>query len=318
MLTREEPLHTVASSDFGDAAAGPPIAFQPPMGHTIVAANKRKKGTFEKLFLEGRPPVAVGVTSGGDLFGGTQVTFTDVLGDKQFNLFIASVSQYRTMSFSYINLSRRMQYAVQAYSQTQFFYGYDDYLYGAAVRVHRSRHGAGHPDGARRHDLRHLPAEPLHAARAVRRLLQFQQEYNEPSSCSRSPTSTRWTPTAGVLFSDGQFAPLGINLVRETTIFREYGPLAGHTMYLGYEYAPSVGDLLSRQAVDGDARYYLRLGTNGVLALRAAATRAGESTPGTCTSAATPRCAATTTWRSSATRGSSPTPSCASRSSKPR
>src|SRR4029079_11921134 len=75
--------------------------------------------------LEGRPPVNVGVTSGGDLFGGTQVTFTDVLGDKQFNLFASSLAQCRTMSFSYINLSRRLQYALQAYSQTQFYYGYN-------------------------------------------------------------------------------------------------------------------------------------------------------------------------------------------------
>ncbi len=111
VLAREEPLHTVASSDFGDAALGPPIPFQPPMTHDIVPANKKKKGAFEKLFLEGRPPVALGVTSGGDIFGGTQVTFTDVLGDKQFNFFAASVSQYRTLSFSYINLSRRLQYA---------------------------------------------------------------------------------------------------------------------------------------------------------------------------------------------------------------
>ena len=29
------------------------------------------------------------------------------------------------MSFSYTNLSRRIQYALQAYSQTQFYYGYN-------------------------------------------------------------------------------------------------------------------------------------------------------------------------------------------------
>jgi hypothetical protein len=84
-LPREEPLHTVASADFGEP--GPVIDFQPPISHTLVKSNIRTKGTFEKLFLEGRPPVNVGVTSGGDLFGGTQVTFTDVLGDKQFNIF---------------------------------------------------------------------------------------------------------------------------------------------------------------------------------------------------------------------------------------
>ena len=52
------------------------------------------------MFLDGRPPVNVGVTSGGDVFGGTQITFSDVLGDKQFNLFAASISQYRTLSWA--------------------------------------------------------------------------------------------------------------------------------------------------------------------------------------------------------------------------
>ena len=75
------------------------------------------------MFLEGRPPVALGVTSGGDLFGGTQVTFTDVLGDQQFNLFASSVSQYRTLSLSWLNLERRLNWMLQGYSQTQFFYG---------------------------------------------------------------------------------------------------------------------------------------------------------------------------------------------------
>src|SRR5215210_6261640 len=120
-LTRDQPLHTVASADFG--APGPVIDFQPPLTHTLIQNNMRTKGTFEKLFLEGRPPVNVGVTSGGDVFGGTQVTFTDVLGDKQFNLFAASVSQYRTFMGSYVNLSRRVQYAAQGFSTTQFFYG---------------------------------------------------------------------------------------------------------------------------------------------------------------------------------------------------
>jgi hypothetical protein len=102
---------------------GPIIDFQAPLTHTLIAANKRKKGAFEKLFLDGRPPVNVGVTSGGNVFGGSAVTFSDVLGDKQFNLYAQSISQYRTLSFSFINLSKRFQYAVQAYSQTLFFYG---------------------------------------------------------------------------------------------------------------------------------------------------------------------------------------------------
>src|SRR4029079_2796518 len=121
ILERKDEITTVASDDFG--APGPIIDFQAPLTHTLVQDNAKKKGRFEKMFLEGRPPVALGVTSGGDLFGGTQVTFTDVLGDQQFNLFASSVSQYRTLSLSYLNLERRLQYAVQGYSQTEFFYG---------------------------------------------------------------------------------------------------------------------------------------------------------------------------------------------------
>ena len=89
-LERKEPLHTAASSDFG--APGPVIDFQAPLQHTLVKENNRKKGTWEKMFLEGRPPVNVGVTNNGDLFGGTQVSFGDVLGDKQINFFAASIS----------------------------------------------------------------------------------------------------------------------------------------------------------------------------------------------------------------------------------
>jgi hypothetical protein len=281
VLTREEPLHTVASADFGEADPNAePMEFQPPMNHTLVPANMRKKGAFEKLFLEGRPPVAVGVTSGGDLFGGTQVTFTDVLGDKQFNVFAASVSQYRTLAFSYINLSRRLQYAIQAYSQTQFFYGYDpSVLYGVNYGwVDRD-------DAIATQTARGATISAIYPLNRYARLelsggfLQFSQEYNEPA-LQDIANQYQLENYGRILFVDGQFMPFGLSFVRETTVFREYGPLSGNTLLLGYEYAPSWGSLLSRQTVEGDARYYLRLGTNGVLAFRARGYKSWGEFPG--------------------------------------
>src|SRR5207244_3333522 len=65
-LERKEPLHTAASADFG--APGPIIDFQAPLQHSLVKENQRRKKPFEKMFLEGRPPVNVGVTSNGDVF----------------------------------------------------------------------------------------------------------------------------------------------------------------------------------------------------------------------------------------------------------
>src|SRR6185437_11922005 len=120
-LERKEPLHTAVSSDFGEPTEV--IDFTAPLQHTLVKENIKKKGVFDKMFLEGRPPINVGVTSNGDVFGGSQVSFGDVLGDQQFNLFAASISQYRTLSLTYVNLSRRFQWALQGFDQTTFFYG---------------------------------------------------------------------------------------------------------------------------------------------------------------------------------------------------
>ena len=160
-LELKEPLHTVASADFGEP--GPIIDFQAPVQHTFDANKVHKKKTFEKMFLEGRPPVNVGVTSNGDIFGGTAISFGDVLGDKQFNVFISSISTYRTLQATYVNLSRRFQWALAG-----------DRLHVVLLRQHRGRllrpgvrraHLAGsghrHADGPRRQRARHLAAQPL-------------------------------------------------------------------------------------------------------------------------------------------------------------
>ncbi len=182
-LERKEPIQTAMASDFGEAG-GAMVDFQPPMTHTLVKENQKEKGTFEKLFLDGRPPVNVGVTSGGDLFGGTQVTFSDVLGDKQFNIFAASISQYRTFSFNYTNLSRRFQYAMQGFSQEQFFYGTGSYFYDPAynpIFLDRDNALATRTD-ARRQRLRHLPARPLSPDRVVRQRHQLQRALQRPDA----------------------------------------------------------------------------------------------------------------------------------------
>ena len=267
VLERKEALNAAATADFG--APGPVIDFQAPMTHTLVADNKKKKGKFEKLFLDGRPPVNLGVTSGGDFFGGTQISFTDVLGDQQFSMFAASVSQYRTMSFNYLNLDSRFQWAVQGYSQTQFFYGqlenlfYDpafsgiiDRDYAVATRTMRggvvfgiypfNRYRRVELFGGYTHYQERFEAEDLE---------QYSREFQEQQFGRQ-------------LFNTGSMIPLGAAFVQETTVFREFGPLAGSTIRASFEFAPKVGNSLSRKTVDLDARKYFRLGGSGLLALR--------------------------------------------------
>jgi hypothetical protein len=263
---QKEALHTVATADFG--SPGPNIDFVPPVNHTFVKENTRVKGRFEKLFLEGRPPVNVGVTSGGDFFGGTQVTFTDVLGDQQFNFYAESVSQYRTLSLGYLNLSRRFQYALQGFSQTQFYYANNAGTFYAAQFGFLS-----HKDALATQTARGGTAFGIYPLNRYARLelsaglMQFKQEYSDPGLQQQAQDYQR-AVYGQSLFADGKLMPFGAAYVRETTVFREYGPLSGETLRVGYEYAPKFGGFISRQTADVDARKYIRLATNGVLAFR--------------------------------------------------
>ncbi|HSB61938.1 MAG TPA: hypothetical protein VLI67_09470, partial [Vicinamibacteria bacterium] len=84
-----EPLKEV-EQEVQSAAEGQ-VDFQPDVVHNVVPENKRRKRVFEGLYLEGRPPINVGVTSSGDFFGGSAIGLSDVLGDHNFTFAAISV-----------------------------------------------------------------------------------------------------------------------------------------------------------------------------------------------------------------------------------
>jgi hypothetical protein len=71
------------------------------------------------------------------------------------------------------------------------------------------------------------------------------------------------------LFRNGHMIPFGASFVNETTIFREYGPVAGSAFKVSYDGSPAFGDnWISRNTAEVDARHYTRLVANGVFATR--------------------------------------------------
>ena len=260
-------LYTAPTVNFGEP--GLFIDFQAPLTHTLIPENTRKKGTFENFFLEGRPPINFGVTNGGDILGGTQITFTDVLGDQQVSFLAYSVQQYRTFGLSYANLTGRLQYAIQGFSQDQFFYGYVPGLafdpgFGFLSRddaiAVRSVMGGSF--------FAIYPFDRFRRIELTGGAFKYKEEYNNPA-LQELATSYQANQFGSQLFRDGAFLPVGINYIQETTVFRDFGPIAGNTFRLSYEYAPPIGDFfLSRQTLDLDARYYLRIGETGLVALR--------------------------------------------------
>ncbi|MGE0361004.1 MAG: hypothetical protein AB7H93_13690 [Vicinamibacterales bacterium] len=280
VLDRREPIGKATTEDFG--APGPIVDFQAPLTHTMVSSNVKRKGKFEKLYLEGRPPVNVGLTSGGDFLGGTAVAFTDVLGDQQFTLFATSISQYRSFSGSYINLERRFQYAVQGFTQTQFFYGqlqnvfYDPSLSGVfldrdlAVATQTSR-------GATVFGI--WPFNRYRRVELFGGITNYTERFEDPLVQEYSQQYQQ-QQFGRQLLNNGTMMPVGLAFVQETTVFREFGPLAGNTVRLSYEFAPGFSSLLSRQTVDADLRKYFRLGGSGLLAFRARGYRSWGDNPG--------------------------------------
>jgi hypothetical protein len=258
-----EPMKEV-DQDVRSAAEGI-VDFQPDVTHEIVTDNKRRKRIFEGLYLEGRPPINVGVTSSGDFFGGSSLALTDTLGDQSFGLTILSVASYRIYQGQYVNLASRLHYGINLFDQTYFFYPYaTTYGYGTNIRdyaVATQRLTGGQ-----------LFAEyPLDVFRRLEfgaGVMKVNEQYTD-ATAQASVCASYASLGLPCFFNNGWQAPFSLRIVQETTRFAEFGPLSGSTFSLGVTYAPKVGSFLQRQTVDVDARKYFRLGpTSAILALR--------------------------------------------------
>ena len=264
-IVRDEPLYTAASTDFG--GPGPNIDFQAPLTHSVIAANNRRKGRFEKMFLDGAPPINIGVTSGGDILGGTAISFTDVLGDRSFQVYGYSFGAYRTLSASYVDLSGRLQYAVQGFSQESFFFGnygfYDPTYYfldrDQAQAVTTVRGGSV---------FAFYPLDRFRRIEFTGGMVHYNEQFRDPA-LGLQARQYQEQQFGTQLFRNGSQLPMGVSFIQETTVFREFGPVSGNTMRVGFQYAPSIGtSFLGKQTLDTDFRQYLRIGETGVLALR--------------------------------------------------
>jgi len=245
-------------------ASDEPLEFEPDVVHQVIAENKRKKGRFEKLFLENRPPINVGVTSSGDWFGGTQVALADVLADQNFLITILSVSQFRTYDFTYVNLAKRLHYGINLFDQTQFFYAspyVQPVIYSTSQALATQRYLGGSFVGV-------YPFDLYRRLEFSAGIMDVRQQFENADAQAYLEQQAALYGQAFPLYN-GTMVPFSAHLVQETTRFREFGPLSGSTFSIGFTYAPKIGGTLSSQTADVDLRKYLRLGgTSAILATR--------------------------------------------------
>jgi len=241
------------------------VDFQPDVVHQVIAENKRRKHRFEGLFLEGRPPLNVGVTSSGDFFGGTQVALTDVLGDQNFLFTAISVRELRSYDATYINLAKRLHYGLSAFDTTRFFF-----VSPLALQQSFFREGAF---ATQRYTgaslLAQYPLSKFARLDVNAGVVRVDEGFENPEVelLVRERAAQLGVP---YFLNEGTAVPIGASLVSETTRFREFGPLSGHTFSLGAQYSPSFGgSALERTTLEGDVRKYFRIGGSAVFAARA-------------------------------------------------
>ena len=215
------------------------------------------------------------------------------------------------MSLSCINIENRLQYALQGFSQDTFYYAQlAGYLYdqglvpfidrdaAQAVRTQRGVTAFGiYPFN--RYSRLELSGGYVHLS-----------ERFADSSLQEESENFQEQNFGTLLFQSGNMVPIGLTFVHETTVFRDFGPVAGKTASIGVSWSPKInGNFLDRRTIDADARYYKRLGANGVLAFRVRGLQSWGDNPEFLFLAATPNCAGTSTGvhrsrRSSATSSS--------------
>jgi hypothetical protein len=269
----KEPLKEVEQEVM--VAADEIIDFQPDVVHQVIPENKRRKKMFEKLFLEGRPPINVGLTSGGDFFGGSQIALADVLNDQNILFTALSIREFRNYDLTYFNQSSRFQWGASLSDNTYFYFSSPFQLQRGFSRegaFAKTRVTGGTAFGV-------YPIDTYRRLTVSAGAYRLAEGFDDPfvEEFIRAQAEQQGVP---FFLNDGTYYPLSARLTQETTRFREFGPLTGSAFSVGVEFAPGVGDSLTRTSVDADLRKYFRLGsTTTVMAFRARGFRSTGNHP---------------------------------------
>ncbi|MFQ6082847.1 MAG: hypothetical protein ACE5WD_05755 [Candidatus Aminicenantia bacterium] len=221
--------------------------------------NKNKIEQYKgmgKLYLVSRPPVETLISTDGSIYGGSAISFTDILGDYTVFLMAYQVRQFRSLHFGYINQKRRLQYMLHGFQYTIFYYPSYYYWY---------------PEGAFNYSYYDaIATRTITGAEAVG-YYPFNRYYRAEASLGyyRYSEDFLYWRTSFPRFFNGNMLAASFSLVGETTRFKYYGPYSGSTFRLSvYQTAPVSKSFLQSTTFEADLRKYFKLISDTVLAVR--------------------------------------------------
>jgi len=221
---------------------------------------KAHKG-MGKLYLNSRPPIDTIVSTDGSIYGGSAISFSDILGDYNFFLMAYQVRNYRSYYFSYMNLKRRLHYMASAFQYTIFYYPsyaytdpyYFNFLSYRDAIATRSITGVNLS--------LYYPFNRYYRTEATIGYTHYEEDFNDPYLFGGAGLSS--------LYWNGSQVAATFSLTGETTRFKYYGPATGNTFRLSLTQALPISEsFIQNTTAQLDFRQYLYLGADFLFAFR--------------------------------------------------
>lgn len=233
-----------------------------------IEINKEKIKPYKgigKLYLTSRPPIDTIVSTDGSIYGGSAITFSDLLADHTFFLMAYQVRSFRSYYVAYLNQKRRLQYMASAFQYTQFYYPpyayYDPSFYYWAN--YRDAIAIRKISGINLSS--YYPFNKYYRMEASLGFFRYEEDFFDPFIRESLFLSGRGSNT----FWNGNSLSASFSLIGETTRFKAYGPSAGNTFRVSLSQSiPVSSSFLQNTTAEVDLRQYLNIGADFLLALR--------------------------------------------------
>lgn len=236
--------------------------FQPTKQLSIDQAKIQDKKF--RLLVAGRPNVITGVS--GDTFAiASGLVLQDIMGDQEFQFFVSRIRGFQSYQVGYLDLRRRFQYLTQFIFNDDFFYGplpggvADQFGFTSDV-VRRRIYGGN--------IISQYPLSVFYRFEFGAGVYHINESFFDPVIQNAYENYLHRNNLDDPL-AVGNYLPLTLAFVGETTRFREFGPLSGYTFRISSEISPPLGsNSVSRRVYDADFRKYFRVSNRSLVAGR--------------------------------------------------
>jgi len=247
-------------------SAEPLRRFKPALTLDIDKEKIEPYPGLNELYVAGRPPIDILVSSDGSIYGGAALSFGDLLGDHNFLVMLYQARGMTSYYLSYLNQKRRLQFMPTFYQFTMFYYPPYAYIDPSLYNRLTYQDAIAYRKITSVNIDAYYPLDRYYRLEGNFGFFRYEESFLDPYDLFQQGVG----PGSYSYFWNGNVLSASLALVGETTHFSPYyGPRAGHTFrfYLA-QAIPVAAGFFSNTTVRADLRKYLYLGSDALLALR--------------------------------------------------